>query len=219
MLTSSVTEQLSGTRRLCDSPRLLHDQVGCRSRVGTVLEETLERSGEHLLKANNKHAVRGAVGNHVPAHVETSGSGRTVVVDVVDRDTGHAELVENALSTRRVAITVACYALVDVVVVDVCIEHSLHASLEAELRVIDLATRLDKLHIVSLRSKKEILNLPWSCPRRGRRRVVSGQPWWRLCDTRAGVGYKRHSSSEAECDGTEVMCEYKQEQISYNQES
>lgn len=85
------------------------------------------------------------MGNHVAAHVQASGSSRAVVVDIVDRDTSHAELVEDALSACAVAIAVACYTLVDVVVVDVSIEHSLDTGLESEFWVVNLSSRLDEL--------------------------------------------------------------------------
>ena len=149
MLASCVAEQLGGTRRICDSPCLLHDQVGGSSRICAVLEECLQTSREHLLETNNQHTVRSTVGNHVAAHVQTGGASGAVIVDVVDGDAGHAELVEDALAACRIAVAVACDALVDIVVVDVRIKHGLDTSLEAELRVVDLAARLDELQIVS----------------------------------------------------------------------
>ena len=41
-------------------------------------------------------------------------------------------------------ITIACYALINVVVVDVSIEHGLNTSFEAQLWVVDLASGLNK---------------------------------------------------------------------------
>lgn len=145
VLTTSVTKQLGGTRRLGDSPRLLHDQIGRRSRVRAVLEERLERAREHLFKPYNQHAVRGAVCNHIPAHVQTGGSSGAVVIDIVDGNASHTELVKYTLSACRVAVAIACNALVNIVVVDVGIEHGLDTGFEAKLRVVYLSTGLDEL--------------------------------------------------------------------------
>ena len=69
----------------------------------------------------------------------------TVVVHVVDRDPRHAELVKDALSTRAVAVAVACDPLVDVVVVHPRVQHGFHAGFEAHLGIVDLAAGLDEL--------------------------------------------------------------------------
>jgi hypothetical protein len=145
VLAAGIAKQLCGARRICDTPRLLHDQVGGSSGVGAILEEALQRTGEHLLEADNQNAVGSTVRNHVATHVEACRARGAVVVDIVHGNTGHAELVEHALAARRVAIAVARNALVNVVVVDVRIEHGFDTGLEAELGVVDLATGLDEL--------------------------------------------------------------------------
>jgi hypothetical protein len=142
---TSVTKQLGSAGRVGDTPRLLHHQVGRACWVRSVLEEGLQATWEHLLEANNQHAVGGTMRNHVSSHVESSRASRAVVVDVVYGDTGHTELVEDALTACRIAIAVACDTLVYIVVVDVRVKHSLDTGLEAELRVVDLAARLDEL--------------------------------------------------------------------------
>ena len=93
----------------------------------------------------HENAVCGAVRHHVAAHVQTSRASRAVVVHVVDGDLGHAELVEHTLAAGGVAIAVASDTLVNIVVVDLGIEHSLDTSLETELSVVDLAAGLDEL--------------------------------------------------------------------------
>ena len=85
------------------------------------------------------------MGDHVAPHVQPRAAGGAVVVDVVHGDARHAELVEDALPARAVAVAVARHALVHVVVVDVCVEHGFHAGFEAELRVVDFTARLDEL--------------------------------------------------------------------------
>ena len=49
----------------------------------------------------------------------------------------HAELVEDALTAGRVAVTVAGNALVNIVVVDLSIEEGFDAGFEAEFGVVD----------------------------------------------------------------------------------
>lgn len=58
--------------------------------VGAVVEEALERAGEHLFEADDEGDVCSAVGEELPGEVEAGGAGRTVVVDVVDGDLGHS---------------------------------------------------------------------------------------------------------------------------------
>lgn len=145
MFSTRIAKHLCCTRRICDSPRLLHDQAARPSRVRSVLEEGLQASGEHLLESNDQHTVRSTMRNHIPAHVETGRASRAVVVDVVYWDTGHAELIEDALSAGAVAVAVACNTLVYIVVVNVCVKHGFHTSFETEFRVVDLSARLDEL--------------------------------------------------------------------------
>jgi hypothetical protein len=136
---------LSSAGGVGNAPRLLHHQVGCACWVRSVLEECLQASWKHLLEANDQHTVGGTVRNHVSSHVETSRTGRAIVVDIINGNTSHAELVEDALTACRIAVAVACDTLVNVVVVDVRVEHSLDTGLKAELWVVDLAAGLDEL--------------------------------------------------------------------------
>lgn len=75
--------------------------------------------------------------NHIPRHVQPCRARGAIVVDIVDGDLRHAELVEDALTAGRVAVTVAGNALVDIVVIDLCIEEGFDAGFEAEFGVID----------------------------------------------------------------------------------
>lgn len=145
MFTAGVTEHLSSTGGLGDTAGLLHDQAGGTSWVRAVLEESLQASREHLLKANDEHAVSGSMGDHISAHEETSRAGRAVVVNVVDGDSSHSKLVEDALAASAVAVAVACNTLLNIVVVDMSIKHSLNTSLESKLGIVHLATGLDEL--------------------------------------------------------------------------
>lgn len=83
--------------------------------------------------------------NQGSSHVKTGASGRTVVVDVVDGDLGHAELIEDALAAGAVAVAVARDALVYIIVVDLRVEEGLDACFEAQFCVVDFAAGFDEL--------------------------------------------------------------------------
>lgn len=61
--------------------------------------------------------------------MEAGRASTAVVIDIIYRDGGHAKLVENALAACGVAIAVASYTLVDVVVVDMRVEEGFDAGL------------------------------------------------------------------------------------------
>jgi hypothetical protein len=50
VFATSVTEQLRSSRRICDPPCLLHDEIRCACRIRSVLKETLQRTWKHLLE-------------------------------------------------------------------------------------------------------------------------------------------------------------------------
>ena len=77
------------------------------------------------------------MGDHLAGHVQACGAGGAVVVDVVDGDGGHAELVEDALAAGGVAVAVACYAGLDGVVVKGGVEEGFNAGFEAQFVVVD----------------------------------------------------------------------------------
>lgn len=145
VLTTCVSEHLGCAWGVGDTAGLGHHTASGAGRVLAVVPERLERSWVHLLESNNHHAVSSSVRDDITGEVKTGGAGRAVVVDVVDWDLGHAELVENALAAGGVAVAVAGDTLVDVVVVDLGVEKGLDSSLEAELGVVDLSARLNKL--------------------------------------------------------------------------
>ncbi|KAI6768775.1 hypothetical protein HG531_010964 [Fusarium graminearum] len=80
-----------------------------------------------------------------PGHVETGASSRAVVVDVVDGDLGHAELVEDALAAGAVTVAVTRDALVHIIVVDLRVEKGLDACFEAQFCVVNFAAGFDEL--------------------------------------------------------------------------
>lgn len=145
VFTTGVAEELRGTGSVGDAPRGFQHGVGGRGGILPVVEVGLQTAGGHLLEANHQDAVGGAVGNGLSRHIQAGRAGRAIVVDVVDGDLGHAELVEDALSTGGVAVAVTGDALVDVVVVDLGIKHGLDASFKAQLVVVDFAPGFDEL--------------------------------------------------------------------------
>ena len=83
--------------------------------------------------------------DHVPRHVQPRRAGGAVVVDIVDGDLRHAELVEDALAAGRVAVAVAGDTLVDIVVVDLSVDEGFDAGFETEFGVVDCQADLERL--------------------------------------------------------------------------
>ena len=145
ILAAGIAEELGCSGRVCNAAGCLQHGVCGRGGVLAVVKVGLQAAGRHLLEADDQDAVGGAVGDGLSGHVQTGRACRAIVVHVIDRDLGHAELVEDALAAGGVAVAVACNALVDLVVVDLGIEHGLDAGFEAEFMVIDFASGLDEL--------------------------------------------------------------------------
>jgi len=141
---SSITEHLRCSWGGSDASSCCHHLACCAGGVASVLPEALQASWHHLLKTNNQDTIGAAMADDIPCEMQTSRASRTVVVNIVDWDLGHSELVEYSLSARRVAVAIACDALVNVVVTDLRIKHSLDTSFEAELGVVNLASWFDE---------------------------------------------------------------------------
>jgi hypothetical protein len=141
MFPTRISKQLRRTGCLRNTTRLFQHQMCGSRRILPVLEETLQTARKHLLKTDNQYTVTGSMRNHVPSHVQTRAPGRAVVVHIIYGDTGHAELVEDALAACGVSVAVASDTLLDVVVVDVGVEHGFYTSFEAEFRVVYFAAR------------------------------------------------------------------------------
>lgn len=94
----------------------------------------LKTAGRHLLEADDEDTIGTAMADELSRHMQTSGAGRAIVIDIVDGDLGHAELIEHTLATGGIAVAIARDALVYIVVVDLRIQHSLDAGLQTLLR-------------------------------------------------------------------------------------
>jgi hypothetical protein len=112
VLAPARTEDARGDRRLL----LLFLPVLRRLLVLEPLELVLEGALLHLLEAERQHALVDPERDRLPAEIERGGAGRAVVVDVVDRDPGHAEAVHRALTVGAHAVHVADEGLLDPVV-------------------------------------------------------------------------------------------------------
>ena len=77
--------------------------------------------------------------DHVSSHVEACRAGGAIVVDIVDGNLRHAELIKDPLAAGGVAIAVAGDALVDIVVIDLGVEEGFDPGFEAEFGVVDYA--------------------------------------------------------------------------------
>lgn len=82
--------------------------------------------------------------NHVPRHIQPCRACGAIVVDIVDGNLRHAELVEDALATGRVAKAVAGDALIDIVIVDLGVKKSFDAGFEAKFRVVNFRIEIRK---------------------------------------------------------------------------
>lgn len=82
--------------------------------------------------------------NDVSCQVQAGRACAAVVVHVVDWDLRHAELVKDTLPARRVAVTVAGDALVDIVIVDLRVQHRFDARFETKFGVVDFPAGFDE---------------------------------------------------------------------------
>ena len=77
-----------------------------------------ERARHHLLEAQRQRAVDGSAFDRLPREKERGRSGRAIVVDVADRNAGHADAVKRLLAGRGIAIDVAHIGLLHIRVRD-----------------------------------------------------------------------------------------------------
>ncbi len=83
--------------------------------------------------------------DHIPSQMKARRTGGAVVVDIVDWDLCHAELIEHTLAACAIAVAVTRYALIHIIVVDLRIKHGLDASFKPQFGVIDFSSRFDEL--------------------------------------------------------------------------
>ena len=87
-------------------------------RARPVGEYRAQRAGLHLLEAERQHAIGRAGFDRLAGKEQCGRAGRAIVVDVDDRDAGHADRIQRALPAGRIAVDVADIGLLDLAVID-----------------------------------------------------------------------------------------------------
>src|SRR5690606_26319173 len=95
-----------------------------------------QRALFHLLEPERHRAVHDAALDELLGQEQRRRAGRAVVVDVVDRHAGQADLVDRALAAGRVAVAVADRHLLDLLVRDARVGQRLLPGLLRHLRVV-----------------------------------------------------------------------------------
>lgn len=111
----------------------------------TIVPNTLDRTRLHRFEANNHDNINNTTSHQSPGELKTGTASRARVVGVVDGDVGHTELVEYPLATCGVAIAIASYTSLHIVIGDMCIEKSLCSRLEAEFGICSELSWFDEL--------------------------------------------------------------------------
>ena len=97
---------------------LVGGSVEIVERAGAVGEYGAERAGLHLLEAERHHAIGSARLDRLPRQKQRGRAGRAVIVDVDDRDPGHADAIERALAAGGVAVDITDIGLLHLAVVE-----------------------------------------------------------------------------------------------------
>jgi hypothetical protein len=102
-----ATEVAQRERHLLVADQLVGDRLEMVERTRPVIEHGAQRAGAHVLEAERQHAIGRAADHGLPRKEQRGRAGRAVVVDVDDRNAGHAHLVQRALAGGGVAVHVA----------------------------------------------------------------------------------------------------------------
>ena len=104
--------------------------------VGSVVEETLERAGEHLLKSEGHHAVGRSSLNSSCCQVESCASSAAVVIHIDDWNARASELIYSALAGGGVSVDITYVCLLHCLPLDASITQRTTRSLFSQLVVI-----------------------------------------------------------------------------------
>ena len=104
-------------------------------RVRPVVPDRAQRARLHLFEADRQHALGHAAGNRLARQVQRARAGRAVVVDVDDRNAGHAHFVEGPLAGGGVAVDVAGVGLLHVLVANACVRQGEPDGLGAHVEI------------------------------------------------------------------------------------
>jgi hypothetical protein len=136
VLAAGIAEHLRRGRRLGEAAQLDHQLHVLVERHGAVGVLDAEGALLHLLEAERHRAVRDAALDELLGQEQRRRARGAVVVDVVDRHAGEADLVDGALAAGGVAVAVADRHLLDGVVGDLRVGQRLLAGLLRHLRVV-----------------------------------------------------------------------------------
>ncbi|MCY1295371.1 hypothetical protein D9M70_447090 [compost metagenome] len=115
---------LAGAGKLADgagqvgaADQLVGELAGALGSAGAVGPDRLQRARAHLFKAHRQRAVDGAALHGLAREEECRRAGGAVVVDVHDRDPGHADVIQGLLAAGGIAVHVAGIGLLHLGVV------------------------------------------------------------------------------------------------------
>lgn len=145
ILPTSIGKVLRISGRIMLSSGLLHHPSTQTHWTGPVIPDALDAARLHGLKPNHHRDVHDSTSHQCPGQLQACRAGRASVIGVVDGNIRHAELIEDALAGRGVAVAVARHTGLDIIVGDVCVEQGLGAGLEAQFWVWPKLAWLDEL--------------------------------------------------------------------------
>ena len=118
------------------------ERIELLERARPVGVDRAQRAGLHLLEAEREHAIGRAGSDRLARQKQRRRAGRAIVVDVDDRNPGHAEVVDRALSGGGVAVHVSRVGLLDELVADAGVGERAAPRLGAHLMIARARSRL-----------------------------------------------------------------------------
>ncbi|MNG83539.1 hypothetical protein D3C79_422640 [compost metagenome] len=115
VLTASTAKHLQSTRDTGDiGAQLIYHRLGhVRGGTRAVIPDTLQRPGLHLLEAKGQGTVHRPALHRLTCQEQGTGAGGTVVVDVDQRDTAHADFIQRCLATGGITVDITGVGLLD----------------------------------------------------------------------------------------------------------
>ncbi|MNJ27332.1 hypothetical protein D3C77_218350 [compost metagenome] len=106
-------ELANGRGQLGHAHQVVGQIQGALGGRGAVAPGRFQRTGVHLLEAKRQGAVHRAALHRLAGQEQGAGAGGAVVVDIDQRNAGHADPVQGFLPAGGVAIHIACIGLLD----------------------------------------------------------------------------------------------------------
>ena len=104
ILIARPGEQADGLGNLLGAGEFAIGDLGepTKSR-GTIRENVAQRARPHFFKPQSQSAIDGAAGHRLPGQEQGIGAGRTVIVHIKHRDTGHSDPVKRPVTRSTVS--------------------------------------------------------------------------------------------------------------------